>query len=242
MLRVRTIKITSLFILIMVGFATGLSGQDTYYTQFSNIPIYYNPAYTGIYTGARVRFSSRLQQSSLTSRYNGYQLSADLGDRNLPGSGGFGIMLNTDDEGISFIQNFNLGASFAARVPFSRYMIGQVGIQATWLQKNVSWDKFVLSERFTEKYGNLFDSGSVLHGTTVLHNADFSIGGLVQFVNARGCFSGTFGIAADHLFQPNESLMETVKSPLARKYTAHADLAFSFRCPTGLNPREDDAL
>ena len=235
-------KIISLVILITV-FSTGDSfGRDPFYTQFSNVPLFYNPAFTGLYTGTRVRFASRIQNSSPTAGLQGYYLSADIGDRNLPGSSGFGIILNTDDEGIKFIKNFNLGVSFSARVPFNRYMIGQVGVKASWLQKRVSWDDFLFSEKVTEMYGNLYDSGFVRSASSVLNLPDFGIGGLVQFVNARGCLSGIFGFSVDHLFEPDESFVQTVKSPLARRWTGHADLVFSVRCPSGFNAKEDDAL
>ncbi len=228
-------------ILVTILFTFDSSGQDTHYTQFSNIPLYFNPAYTGVYTGARVRFNSRIQNTT-TSRFNGYHLSADFGDRNLPGSGGFGVMVNTDDQGVRFIRNFDLGTSFAARVPFTRYLIGQVGIKATWNQKIVSWDDFILSDKLTEAYGHLYDSCAGRHGKSSLNAADFGIGGLVQFVGQGGSFSGTAGVAVDHLFEPDQSLIETVKAPLARKYTVHADFVFSVKCPTGLNAREDDPL
>ena len=121
-------------------------------------------------------------------------------------------------------------------------MIGQVGIKASWLQKRVSWDNFIFSEKLSELYGNLYDSGFVRAGSDVLNLPDFGIGGLVQFVNAKGCLSGTLGLSVDHLFEPDESFVQTVKSPLARKWTGHADLVFSVRCPTGFNAKEDDAL
>ncbi|MCX6305174.1 MAG: PorP/SprF family type IX secretion system membrane protein [Bacteroidetes bacterium] len=236
------LKITTSVFLIMVLFVPDSICRDPYYTQFSNVPLFYNPAFTGIYTGARVRFCSRSQSPTPASGFNSYYLSADIGDRNLPGSGGFGVIVNQDNEGIGFIKNFNLGASFSARVPLSRLIIGQVGIKASWLQKRVSWDDFVSSQKVSEKYGHVYDSGFVRPDINVLNLPDFGIGGLIQFTNSQGCLSGTVGFAVDHLFEPDESFLETAKSPLARKYTGHADVVFSVRCPSGFNAREDDAL
>lgn len=242
MLQARVIKIILSVLFIMLFCIPDFFGRDPLFTQFSNVPLFYNPAFTGLYTGTRVRFSSRIQNSSPTAGLNGYYLSADIGDRNLPGSGGFGVMLNTDDEGIRFIKNFNLGVSFSARVPFNRYVIGQVGLKASWLQKRVSWNDFTFSEKLTELYGNLYDSGFVRSAGDVINRPDFGIGGLVQFVNAKGCFSGTIGVSVDHLFEPDESFVADVKSPLARRWTGHADFVFSVRCPSGFNAKEDDAL
>lgn len=238
----KNLKITVSVLLIMVLFTSDFFGQGSYYTQFSNAPLFYNPAFTGVYTGARVRFSSRIQNTTPTSGFNKYYLSADMGDRNLPGCGGIGVMLNTDDEGHGFIKNLNLGVSFSARVRLNQFMIAQVGIKASWLQKRVSWDDFVSSERSTEKYSHIYDSGFVRPGTNVLNLADFGIGGLIQYTNAEGCLSGIIGIAVDHLTEPDESFLQTEKAPLARKWTGHADLVFSVRCPSGFNPREDDLM
>jgi type IX secretion system PorP/SprF family membrane protein len=238
----RIVKITASVLMIMAFFTPEFFGQGSYYTQFSNVPLFYNPAFTGIYTGARVRFCSRIQNTTPTSGFNRYYASADMGDRNLPGSGGIGVMLNTDDEGHGFIKNLNLGVSFSARVQFNRFTFGQLGIKASWLQKHVSWDDFVLSETSTDKYGHINDSGFVRPSSSVLNLADFGIGGLVQFTNAEGCLSGIIGIAVDHLFEPDESFLQTEKTPLARKWTGHADLIFSARCPSGFNPKQDRVL
>ncbi|MFZ4522466.1 MAG: PorP/SprF family type IX secretion system membrane protein [Bacteroidales bacterium] len=236
------LKTTTTFLLIMVLLVLDSFGGDPYYTQFSNVPLFYNPAFTGIYTGARVRFCSRSQSPTPASGFRSYYLSADLGDRNLPGSGGFGVILNQDNEGVGFIQNLNLGATFSARVPLTRMIIGQVGLKASWLQKRVSWEDFVSSEKLSEKYGHVYDSGFAKPDINVLNLPDFGIGGLIQFTNSGGCLSGTVGIAVDHLFEPDESFLESAKAPLPRKYTGHADLVFSIKCPSGFNSREDDAL
>ena len=121
-------------------------------------------------------------------------------------------------------------------------MIGQVGIKASWLQKRVSWDDFLSSGMSTDLYGHIHDSGFVHPGNNVLNIADFGIGGLVQFTNTEGCISGIIGVAVDHLFEPDESFLQTAKEPLSRKWTGHADMVFSVRCPSGFNPREDDVM
>ena len=72
---------------MVMGIADSFGG-DPFYTQFSNVPMYYNPAFTGVYTGARIRYTSRSQGPASSPNFNGYLISADIGDRNLPGSGG----------------------------------------------------------------------------------------------------------------------------------------------------------
>jgi type IX secretion system PorP/SprF family membrane protein len=217
-------------------------GQDTYFSQFQNVPIYYNPAYTGLYTGVRARFAFRDQWPALPYDFKAYHFCADIGERNLPGSGGIGLTLNTDNEGLAFIKNFNLGINVSARIQFSENVIGQVGFKAAWLQKKVNWDDFVFSDALDERYGNIYDSDFNPPDQNVLNIPDFGVGGVVQFANETGSLSGNIGLAADHLFEPDQSFLKTAKAPLDRKYVANVDLIYALGSSSGFNSVEEDAL
>jgi len=219
-----------------------LFGQDPAYSQFSNTPMYFNPAYTGLYNGLRVRFSTRNQDPAYETSFRSYHLSADITDRNLPGSGGFGLILNSDNEGLRYIKNYNLGVSFSVRVPFTNYIVGQIGIKAAWLKKNIVWDEFARSESLNEKYGNIHDSDFIRPDINVLNLPDFAIGGLVQFTNSNGCMSGTAGVALDHLFEPDVSFIQTVETPLPRKWIGHADVIWAVKCRSGSTALSDKIL
>ncbi len=219
-----------------------VSAQDPGYTQFYNVPLYYNPAYTGLVPGFRVRFSTRNQGPELETSLRSYYLSADVADRNLPGAGGIGLIFNTDNEGIGFIKNYNLGVSISARVPFSRFMIGQAGVKIAWFQKRISWNDFLLTEKIKEKYGHIYDSGYTRSAEDVLNLPDFAIGGLVQFINRKGCVSGTIGMSVDHLFEPDESFIPTEKAKLPRRWIGHADVIWSLKCRSGINGASEKIL
>lgn len=217
-------------------------GQDPNYSQFLNNPLYYNPAYTGLYNGAKARLSFRDQWPVLPYDFKSYHFDAELGDRNLPGSGGAGFFLNTDNEGIGFIRNFNLGVSLAVRIPFSKLAVGQLGIKASWLQKSVNWDDFVFSDELSERYGLMFQSGFIRPEQDVRNMADFGVGGILQFGNDVETMTGTFGMAIDHLFEPDQSFLQTAKAPIPRKWVGHADFIFSVGSSTGMGRRETGAL
>ncbi len=236
-------KIKTALLLLLMTLAVGdMFAQDPAYSQFLNAPLYYNPAYTGLYTGMRVRFSFRDQWPALPYDFKAYHFSADIGDRNLPGSGGLGLILNTDNDGLGFIKNFNLGLLLSVRIPFSSYMIGQVGIKASWLQKSVRWDDFVFSDALSEKYGNIYQSDFIRPERNVLNMPDFGVGGIVQFANEPGSLSGTVGFAVDHLFEPDQSFLQTAKAPLPRKWVGHADMIFAVGSTSGFNVMDEDAL
>ncbi|MCX6267854.1 MAG: PorP/SprF family type IX secretion system membrane protein [Bacteroidetes bacterium] len=229
-------------LLLMVLVSVALNGQDPNYTQFFNNPQYYNPAYSGLYTGVRAGFSFRDQWPALPYDFQAYNFEADMGDRNLPGSGGLGLFLNTNNEGIGFIKNINLGLSLAVRIPFSKLSVGQVGVKVSWLQKSVNWDDFTFSDALSERYGDIYQTGFIRPEQNVRNMADFGVGGIYQFSNEVNNFTGTFGFAVDHLFEPDQSFLQTAKAPLPRKYVAHGDLIFAVGSSSGFNSTNASAL
>ena len=237
----KTKKILFLLLLTSV-MVSSLFGQDPNYSQFLNVPMYYNPAYTGLYTGLRARFSFRDQWPALPYDFKSYHFTADIGDRNLPGSGGIGLIMNKDNDGLGFIRNFNLGIALAVRIPLSAMSVCQLGIKAAWMQKSVRWDDFVFSDALSEKYGNSFPTGFIPPDKNVINIPDFGVGGVVQFANEPGSLSGTVGLAVDHLFEPDQSFLQTAKAPLPRKWVANADLIVSVGSTSGFNVMEEGAL
>jgi type IX secretion system PorP/SprF family membrane protein len=218
------------FPILLIGCLSLLStvrGQDPNYSQFFSAPLYYNPAYTGINTGLRARFSFRDQWPNLPVDFRSYFFSADLGDRNLPGSGGLGLIVNSNNEGIGFINDLSVGLSVGVRIPISASVVSQVGLKAALVQKSINWNDFVFSDQLSEKYGNIYQSSFIPPTANKKVFPDFGVGGLLQFANPEGNMSGVIGFAVDHIFQPDESFLSTASAPLPRKYVAHLDFVIS---------------
>lgn len=202
-------------------------GQDPYYSQFFSAPLYYNPAYTGINTGVRARFTFRDQWPNLPVDFRSYYFSADVGDRNLPGSGGLGLIVNSSNEGIGFIKDLSIGLSLGVRIPISATVVSQVGIKAALVQKTLNWEDFVFSDQLSEKYGNIYQSQFIAPEANKKVFPDFGAGGLIQFANPEGNVTGVAGFAVDHLFRPDEAFLSTSTAPLPRKYVAHVDVVIA---------------
>ena len=223
-------KILQIPVLLGLGLFLLMSsarGQDPNYSQWLNAPLYYNPAFTGLNTGFRARFSARDQWPNLPVDFRTCYFSLDMGDRNLPGSGGIGLLVNRDNEGIGFIRNLSVGLSLSVRIPIARNLICQVGVKGSFVQKWLEWNDFVFSDQLNAKYGNIYNSSLSPPDDEQRFFPDFGVGGLLQFMNQEGTITGTVGFAADHLFQPDESFLSVAKMPLPRKYVAHLDLIFS---------------
>jgi type IX secretion system PorP/SprF family membrane protein len=202
-------------------------GQDPNYSQYFSAPIYFNPANTGINTGLRARFSFRDQWPNLPVDFRSYYFSADIGDRNLPGAGGIGILINSNNEGISFIKNLTAGLTVSVRIPMSANLAAQVGLKAAIVQKKLNWDDFVFTDQLSEKYGNIYLSQFTAPDVNSKVFPDFAAGGVIQFASAEGNVTGTVGFAVDHLFRPDESFLSTASAPLPRKFVGHLDLVLS---------------
>lgn len=200
-----------------------VSGQDPYFSQFFNTQTYNNPAFTGLITGLHARFTYRDQWPNLPVPFRSYFFSADVGERNLPGSGGMGLVVNSDNEGLAFIQNLSVGLNLSVRIPLAENIVSQVGIRASIVQKTVNWEDFVFSDQLSERYGNIFTSAFRPPENNKRVFPDFGIGGLIQFSNDASRYNGTAGVAIDHFFQPDEGFLTNEKTPLPRKWVAHAD-------------------
>jgi len=206
---------------------SNVRGQDPNYSQWLNAPIYYNPAFTGLNTGIRARFSARDQWPSLPVDFRTCYFSLDMGDRNFPGSGGIGLLINRDNEGIGFIRNLSAGLSLSVRIPIAANLICQVGLKGSVIQKWMNWNDFVFSDQLSAKYGNIYNTMLTPPDNQQRFFPDFGAGGVLQFMNPRGNVTGTAGFSVDHIFQPDESFMSTVKAPISRKYVGHFDCILS---------------
>jgi len=216
-----------LLVLVILLSLHSAYAQDVNYTQYFSCPMYFNPAFTGINTGVRTRFLFRDQWPSLPTAFKAYYFSADYGDRNLPGAGGLGLMINQDNEGIGFIHNLSFALDVSVRIPITTFMITQVGIKAAVVQKTVNWSDFVFSDQLSAKYGNIYESSFPHQEYDKRVFPDFGAGGILQFITPQGNVNGNIGFAVDHIFRPDESFLSNATAPLPRKWVINGDMTIS---------------
>jgi len=202
-------------------------GQDVNYTQNFSTPLYFNPAYTGINTGLRARFLFRDQWPSLPIDLKSYYFSVDLGDRNLPGAGGIGLMINSDSPGLGLINTLTAALTLSVRVPISSFMAAQVGAKAAILQRKVNWDDLVFADQLDPRQGAIYQTSFIPPDANSRVVPDFAVGGILQFSNDRGNITGTLGLAVDHLFKPDISFLSNENSQYPRKWSVHGDAIFA---------------
>jgi type IX secretion system PorP/SprF family membrane protein len=214
-----------IFGMLLAGFT--VRAQDPNFSQWFSAPTFFNPSYTGVNTGLRARFLFRDQWPNLPVDFKSYYFSADMGDRRLPGAGGLGLIVESDNQGVAFIHNLSIGLNLAVRIPISSNVITQVGMKAALVQKTVNYDELVFTDQLSAQYGNIYQTSFVAPDANKRTFPDFGVGGLMQFANEPGNIAGTIGFACDHLFKPDQSFLSMGSAPLPRKYVAHADFVIS---------------
>ncbi|TRZ75589.1 MAG: type IX secretion system membrane protein PorP/SprF, partial [Bacteroidetes bacterium] len=202
-------------------------GQDMNYTQYYSTPLYVNPAFTGINTGVRARFLFRDQWPAAPIPYKSYYFSVDLGDRGLPGAGGIGLVVQSDNPGVGLINNLNAALTIGARIPITGFMAAQVGIKAGIMQRRIFYDDLVFTSNFDARYGNVYQSGFTDFNASKRIVPDFGAGGLLQFSSTEGNITGDFGFAVDHIFQPDVSFLSVGSSQYPRKWVGHLNVVIS---------------
>ncbi len=221
----KTIKIAT-FIIGLLTLSPALMAQDPLYSQFYNVPGYYNPAQVGLSPGLRARFSIRDQWPQLPGELRNYNFSLDFAERNIPGSGGLGLLVMTDNAGTGYLKNSTIGLSTAVRIPLQENMVTQVGIMTSFVQKTINWDNLVFTDQLDPIYGNIYETNFQAPENGNIFYPDFAAGGVFRFTESNSTFSGimgTFGLAVHHLFRPNESFL-SLTAPLPRKLSITGDL------------------
>jgi len=222
---IRHLKRVLLSLVILLLIASPLEAQDNQYSQFTNLPIYYNPGYTGLEQGMRAKFAYRRQWVKMPHDFKSMNFNLDLAARGIPGSGGLGIMFDSGNEGGGLIKKSSFGLNLAVRIPIMENVISQLGISAIFVQKTIDWSRLVFSDQLDENYGNIYTSDFVPPSSNKVNYPDFTVGGIFRFKRDAGREStviGTFGLAIHHLFEPNESFISQ-ESKLPVKFVGSMD-------------------
>jgi len=212
----------------------GVYSQDMDFSQWYNNPTYYNPAYVGVSTGLKARFTYRRLMVKIPSSFRTYSFSVDIADRNLPGAGGIGMIVANNSANQGLVNHTVVGIMPSVRIPIAENMVMQLGIQAAFVQKRLNWDGLIFPDQLDPRYGNIYPTGFVSPNSDKITYPDFSAGMLFQFKGNN--LSGVIGGALHHLTRPNESFYEG-SAPLPRKYLAHIDLIWEFEQSKGYYKR-----
>lgn len=225
-----TLRIISLLIFVSC-FLSGKS-QDPMYSQFTLNPLYYNPAYTGISEGLRLRTNYRKQWPNLPGDYKSYNFNMDIATRNIPGAGGIGLMFDKHIAGAGYYERVKFGIPVSVRVPLYENLIVQMGGMVSFVQKTLDWNKLIFVDQLDPRFGIYTPTSFEQPGNSKITYPDVDFGLLFRWVGfgyGGKEYIATFGVAMHHLFTPNESFYNNIESPLARKMVITGDVILQNR-------------
>ncbi|MBZ0205276.1 MAG: type IX secretion system membrane protein PorP/SprF [Flavobacteriales bacterium] len=206
---------------VALGLALSLLGtlsalaQDPQFTQFYANPLYLNPAFAGTARCPRVSLNYRNQWPALSGTFVTTSASYDQDVRGI--MGGLGLLITSDQAGKGTLNTTTVSGIYSYTQAVSRKFSIKAGFQATYFQKSLDWNKLTFGDQIDPRRGFIYATNDVPRGGSV-GNADFSAG----FLGYTDIFF--VGIAANHLTEPNESLIVgTSKMPM--KITAHGGAA-----------------
>ncbi len=222
-MKLRILKYLLFFLLFFV--TSELKPQDPSFSQFTHNPLYYNPAYVGISKGVSMRFNYRKQWPNLPGDFRTYNFNIDMAVRTASGSGGLGFMVDKHTAGSGYYERTRVGFPVAVRVPLYSNMVVQLGVMTSFVQKGLNWDNLVFVDQLDPLSGNVYNTEFVPPVKNKVTYPDFDIGlafRLVESTWGGKQIVATAGIAAHHVFTPNESFFD-LDSPLSRKFVVTGD-------------------
>ncbi len=202
---------TILFILILKQ----LYCQDVEFSQYYANPLYLNPAFAGADEYARLSLNYRTLLPSSFGDYNTYSASIDKYFDILSGGVGFQIMNDRQAQGVVNDLGFSLIYSYHAQLR-KRWAIAS-GFRLGYNIKSVNTNGLVYPDMIDPVTGSS-ETGMESGISQKSMYFDFSFGLLSWYDRYY------FGIAVDHLTNPQISLGSENPGPVGRKYTFHGGM------------------
>jgi type IX secretion system PorP/SprF family membrane protein len=187
--------------------------QDPEFTQFYANPLYLNPAFAGSNICPRVCINYRNEWPAISGTYVTTSVSFDRFVYKI--KSGLGVLVTNDRAGQGTLNTTNISGIYSYQWRPTRNVSVNVGFQATYGEKKLDWSKLSFGDQIDDKRGFVYNSNEIT-GRSKRSFADFSAGA-VMFTKRY-----FIGFAANHITQPDESLLQNGSSKLPIKYTAHA--------------------
>lgn len=169
-----------LLLLILFITKNGFS-QDPNFSQFYNIPVYYNPAMNAMDNGFTITSHNRALWGLIPKQLNTFVLAAEVESI---GPFNFGCLAISNQEGQSNLNTnsgyFNFSFNPSVFNPNKHKL--QFGTSIGLINRNINSDNFVFSDQLDEVYGNI-NSTSFKNNTIGFNSLDIGFGSAYRFSN-----------------------------------------------------------
>ncbi|MBN2729474.1 MAG: type IX secretion system membrane protein PorP/SprF [Bacteroidales bacterium] len=212
------IRVLVIAVFSMAFYSMDAVAQDPHFSQYYANPLYMNPAMAGTPVCPRLIMNYRNQWPSISGQYVTYNASYDQHVDAL--SGGIGVLVNVDRAGEGTLSTTMASGIYSYKLDIGRKFSLKAGIQATFLQKSLDWEKLTFGDQIDPRHGFVFNTNEVYPSDGLVKTfADFSAG----MVGYSERFYA--GFAVHHLTTPNEGFISYSELPM--KYTVHAGAIIS---------------
>ena len=206
----KNISILIITLGMLLGAKTSF-GQDPEFTQFYSNPLYLNPAFAGSKVCPRVAVNHRNQWANLSGSFVTTSASYDQMVSSI--SGGLGVLVMTDNAAKT-MKTTRFSGMYAYNQAVTRKFSINLGVEATFFQKSIDWDKLTFGDMIDDRRGFVYPSNDIRRDAPK-SGIDFSAGAIGYTENFF------FGFAAHHITEPEETLISG-ESKLPMKLTGHA--------------------
>lgn len=201
--------------------AISLRAQDAEFSQFFAAPLHLNPAMIGFSSEPRLVVNFRDQYPSFNQGYITLAASYDQHFDKLNSS--FGGSVFADRTGSGIYNTYYLTGFYAYQLHLSENLLLKAGLQASYLQQNLNWDKVILGDMIDPLTGEaIIPSGEDLPLRETLHRPDFGAGVLAY--NSKLYIGASF----KHVSRPDLSFTTVADSDnrLPVRSSFHAGYTF----------------
>jgi type IX secretion system PorP/SprF family membrane protein len=230
------------FLLIMLLFFPAfIFAQDIHFTQYTNTPLYLNPANAGMFQGInRFGASHRMQWRSVSTPYVTFSAFSDMRVHAFKYARpvlGVGVIFNRDQAGDSEFGTTQAGLNTSLIIPVgsASSKILSLGAGLFFNQRSLTYDKLTFDNQYN---GYTYDPSLPNNETFIkdkLTFLDFSFGASVKIYQGGRKFNH-FGLAVSHLNKPFQSLFDNKNIKLDRKLVLYEITRFTLGKNTEIDP------
>ncbi|MBL7968093.1 MAG: PorP/SprF family type IX secretion system membrane protein [Prolixibacteraceae bacterium] len=210
------LKRTTLLFSLIIGVQSVLTAQDVYFSQFFMNPVYMNPAYAGTMKVPRAGVQYRNQWPAMNNAYTTYFASFDTYLPKITSGLGFLLFNDVQGDGIYTESSFKVAYSKEIRINRDWTMYGSLTAGAQF--NSLNFDRLIFADGLDPIFGQ--------HQPTVENMPDNNNKLFPDFGAGILLFNDKyfFGISADHLSEPDQSIYSNYSQILPRKYTTHLEV------------------
>jgi len=210
------LKKTILIITLTIGLYTVLEAQDVYFSQFFLNPVYMNPSYAGTMKVPRAGVQYRNQWPAIDKAYTTYFASFDT---YLPKiSSGIGFLLFNDVQGNGMYTETSFKFIYSKEIRINKDWTMYGSLTAGAQLNSLNFSRLIFSDGLDPIYGQNQPTAETAPDNNNRIFPDFGTG--VLFFNSKYFF----GLSADHLQQPEQSIYSDFSHRLPRKFTGHFEV------------------